>query len=163
MSIDHATAMTTHSPAAVHPAEVPPVTHPTSARSAVKASSPNPGASRNARATRLARRTTADKLRDALMVLCDHQGQIVTHAEKPWASITFAGARHTLTLRFTGIDAVTAGEEFIDALPDHEFTLPGQLVADATIRAVDQRLVRSPEFPAPELVVECELLLLEDA
>lgn len=110
------------------------------------------------RAPHTARRTTADRLREALMALGQHRGQILTHAEKPWASVTFTGARHTFALLFAGEDAVAAGEEFIAELPEHEFTLPGQLVADATVTAADHRLL-----PAARLVVECELLLLEDA
>jgi len=45
----------------------------------------------------------------------------------------------------------------IAELPDHEFALPGQLVADASVSAVDHALA-----PSPRLTVTCELLLLED-
>jgi len=108
---------------------------------------------------RKARRTTpGDRLRDALLRLCDHHGQIVDYNERPWASITFAGSRHTVGVLFAGRDAVEAGERFIAALPEHEFTIPGHLVADATVAEVDHRLV-----PSPRLAVRCELLLLEDA
>ena len=110
------------------------------------------------RLPRRTRRTSADRLRDALLSLCDHQGQLLSHSEKAWASITFAGARHSVSLLFAGEEAVEAGERFIAALPEHEFTIPGQLVADADITEVDHRLL-----PAPRLVVHCELLLLEDA
>ena len=109
------------------------------------------------RPTRL-RRSAGDKLRTAIMVLCDHQGQVLDHTEKAWASITFAGTRHSLSLLFAGEHAVEAGERFVAALPDHEFTIPGQLVADAGIVEVEHRLV-----PSPRLVVRCDLLLLEDA
>ena len=155
MSVDHTARIATQSANTARPAS--PLSAIRSASTA-KASSPRHGATQTAHSPRLARRTTADQLRDALMALGNHQGEVVTHAEKAWASITFAGARHTVTLRFAGADATAAGEEFIDALPDHEFTLPGQLVADATITAADHRLI-----PAPELMVECELLLLEDS
>ena len=104
------------------------------------------------------RRSTGDRLRTALMVLSEHQGQVITHTEKAWASITFAGTRHSLSLLFAGEEAVEAGERFIAALPDHEFAIPGQLVADAGIVEVEHRL-----SPSPRLVVQCNLLLLEDA
>lgn len=110
------------------------------------------------RPARAQRRTTADRLRAALMALADHHGQVLTHTERPWASITFAGARHSLAMLFADEHAVAAGERFIADLPEHEFALPGQLVADATVTGVDHRLL-----PSPRLVVECELLLLEDA
>jgi len=43
-------------------------------------------------------------------------------------------------------------------LPDHEFSIPGQLVADATVSEVT-----SSTLPYPRMVVTCALLLLEDA
>lgn len=102
-------------------------------------------------------RSTGDRLREALMALGDFHGQVISHSERAWASITFAGARHTLALLFAGEEAIEPGERFIAALPDHEFALPGQLVADAAITQADHRLL-----PTPRLVVQCELLLLED-
>ncbi len=103
------------------------------------------------------RRSTGDRLREALLALGDHRGQVLSHTERAWASITFAGGRHTLALLFLGEEGVAAGEAFIAALPDHEFAIPGQLVADAAITEVEHRLL-----PHPRLVVQCELLLLEE-
>ena len=103
------------------------------------------------------RRSATDHLRRALMDLCDHRGQVLTHTEKAWASITFAGTRHRLALLFAGAEAVAAAERFIACLPDHEFAIPGQLVADAGIVEVEHRMV-----PNPRLVVRCELLLLDE-
>ena len=103
-------------------------------------------------------RGTAARLREALLALAEGRAAVLTHNEKNWASITFAGTRHRLDLLFEGVDAVDAGERFIAFLPEHEFALPGQLVADAAVTAVDHRLL-----PAPRLQVSCELLLLEEA
>ena len=97
-------------------------------------------------------------LRDALDRLAGGHGFVLMHSQRAWASITFSGTRHTLTIAFDGSDAVEAGEEFVAALPDHEFSIPGQLVADATVARAEQRTL-----PEPRLMVECELLLLEDA
>jgi len=80
------------------------------------------------------------------------------HSEKPWASATFSGARHHIVLGFEGADAVMRGETYIDALPDHEFTIPGKLVADASIVAVDHTAGAQPR-----LTVEAELLVLDDS
>ena len=110
------------------------------------------------RFARPARRTTSDRVRAALIDLVGTDAQIVSHDEKAWASITFAGTRHTLTLIFEGDDAVAAGEDFLAALPDHEFTIPRQLVADATVREV-----RHVVLPTPRMTVVCELLLLEES
>lgn len=102
-------------------------------------------------------RSAGDRLREALMTLGDFRGQVLRHSEKAWASITFAGARHTLTLLFAGEEAVAAGERFLAALSDHEFAIAGHIVADAAITEADHRLL-----PTPRLVVQCELLLLEE-
>lgn len=104
------------------------------------------------------RRTTADRLRAALLDLGRNKAAVVTHREKAWASVTFEGARHRVTLRFDSPDAVAAGEHFVAALSEHEFAIPGQLVADATVTRVDHTLL-----PQPQMTVECELLLLVDA
>ena len=103
------------------------------------------------------RRTLADRVRSALMQLTGGVGTVLTHEEKAWASITFTGTRHEVVLEFCGPDAVVGGEDLIERLPDHEFALPGQLVADATITKVDHR------FGAMErLEVTAVLLLLEE-
>ncbi|TAD81915.1 MAG: hypothetical protein EAY70_04245 [Sphingomonadales bacterium] len=103
------------------------------------------------------RRTLADRVRAALMQLTGGHGTVLAHEEKAWASITFAGTRHEVVLEFCGPEAVAAGEELIERLPDHEFTLPRQLVADATVTKVDHR------FAAMErLEVTAVLLLLEE-
>ncbi|WP_128893057.1 hypothetical protein [Erythrobacter sp. HKB08] len=104
------------------------------------------------------RRTAADRLRCAILQLAGGRGEVMQHDERSWASVTFSGSRHALRLVFEGEEAVEAGEALVAALPDHEFTLPGHLVADATISAVEHTLV-----PEPRMLVECEVLLLEEA
>ncbi len=103
------------------------------------------------------RRHPTDRLREALRALAGGRATILSHHEKAWASVTFAGSRHRIELAFEGAEAVAAGELFIAFLSEHEFAIPGQLVADAAVVEVDHRLDR------PELRVRCELLLLEEA
>lgn len=103
------------------------------------------------------RATPGQRLRQALQALAGGHALISTHNEHSWASITFAGTRHLLELQFAGEPAVAAGELFIDALPDHEFSIPGQLVADATVVAVDHRVC-----PEISIKVQVEILLLEE-
>ena len=102
------------------------------------------------------RRTVAERLREALLTLTGERAIVLEHDERAWASITFTGARHRLRLRFEGAEAVEAGEQFIAFLPEHEFTIHGQLVADAAVVEVDHRL------EPPLMDVACELLLLEE-
>ncbi len=107
---------------------------------------------------RAAPRHPGTQLVRAVMQLAGGQAEILRHAERPWASVTFSGARHTLVLRFAGAEGCAAGEAFVAALADHEFTLRGQLVADAAVTAVVHDLL-----PEPCMVVDAELLLLEEA
>lgn len=97
-------------------------------------------------------------LLSAVLGLTQGKAELISHQERPWASVTFSGTRHSLTLAFSGDEAVSAGEDFIACLPEHEFAVPGQLVADAAIVRVDHAAL-----PEPRLTVEAELLLLEDS
>lgn len=106
---------------------------------------------------RARRRGPAVRLREAVLTLGAHRGQVLDHDETPWASVTYTGARHGFTLLFAGEEAVDAGEGFIAELPEHEFAIAGQLVADAEVLEVEHRVV-----PSPRLVVRCEVLMLED-
>jgi len=97
-----------------------------------------------------------DRLVEAVMALADGHGEVVEHKARSWASITFSGTRHQLVIDFEGTEAVEAGEELVARLEDHEFSIPGQLVADAAIRAVEH-------VPSTgSLIVHAELLLLEE-
>ena len=109
-------------------------------------------------APRPARRGFAGRLEAALIALAGDAGRVIAHRERSWASVTFAGTRHEVSIAFEGSAAIEGGEALIALLPDHEFALPGRLVADATVSAVDHALA-----PAPRMVVTCELLVLEDA
>jgi hypothetical protein len=103
-------------------------------------------------------RDPSRRLLAALEALGEGRGTVLRHSQRAWASITFAGTRHTLALAFVGEDAIPAGEAFVINLPEHEFALRGQLVADAAVKAVDHVLL-----PEPRLTVEIELLVLDDA
>ncbi len=104
------------------------------------------------------RRTVSDRVREALLMLANGRADLLTHEEKAWNSITFSGTRHEVMLDFNGAEAVTAGEDFIAELPEHEFRIPGQLVADATISEVDHRF-----GTGERMVVTAVLLLLEES
>ncbi|WP_395333577.1 hypothetical protein WBP06_07965 [Novosphingobium sp. BL-8H] len=93
-----------------------------------------------------------------VLTLAGPQAEFRHHAERPWSSATFSGSRHTIALEFTGQPAVDAAEALIAALPDHEFAIPGQLVADATIASVGHET-----GPPPRMIVEVELLLLDES
>ena len=109
-------------------------------------------------ARRTAARTPWMPLLSALLELAGGKAELVRHSERSWASVTFTGTRHTVVLAFAGADSVAGGEQFVDALPEHEFTIPRQLVADAAVLRVDHSML-----PEPRMEVEVQLLLLDEA
>lgn len=56
-----------------------------------------------------------------------------------WQSLTFMGERHKMELRVPGPDADPLARRLTDGLPDAEFSIPGQIVADI-------RLERPPSY-----------------
>jgi len=103
------------------------------------------------------RRGPSDRLREELQALAGGHAEFLAHSEKSWASVTFAGTRHRIDLAFAGDEAIDAAERFIAFLPDHEFAIPKQLVADAAVTSVDHRI-----GPAPRMEMRIELLLLDE-
>lgn len=97
------------------------------------------------------------QLLDAVMRLAGEHGELISHAERPWASATFYGTRHTITLLFSQAEGAAAADAFMEALPEHEFTIRHQLVADAAVTEVTH-----VSLPVERMVVEVDLLLLED-
>lgn len=59
---------------------------------------------------------------------------VVAHRSRPWASATFVGARHELTLE---IDRSRAWGAWTAALPDATLNPRGHLVADLSIERID--------------------------
>ncbi len=98
-----------------------------------------------------------ERLLRAVLALAGPHAELMEHSEAPWASVTFAGTRHTIVLRYQGWEASDAAEELVAALPEHEFTIPRTLVADAAVVRLDQVLL-----PEPRMTVELALLLLDD-
>ncbi len=103
------------------------------------------------------RKSLSDRVSAALFTLTKGKAAILSHTETPWASITFSGTRHEIVLDFKGSEAVETGEDFIANLPEHEFTIPAQLVAEATVTEVDHRFGEDER-----LIVTAVLLLLEE-
>jgi hypothetical protein len=67
-------------------------------------------------------------LTNALLKLAT-PAEIPASRERPWASITFTGARHWVSLSVGPARA----REIAALLPDYEFNLPGHLVADIVV------------------------------
>lgn len=98
----------------------------------------------------------ADALKQELAEISGNAGTLLVHSQRRWGSTSFNGVRHELTYAFDGQQAVQQGELLIALLPDHDFTIPGQLVADATVEVTEHR--QDP----PRLTVTMQLLLVDE-
>ncbi|MCH2486152.1 MAG: hypothetical protein MK010_00195 [Erythrobacter sp.] len=104
----------------------------------------------------LASGRTWGQVRAQILALGAGLGTIDLHSERAWASNTFTGSLHAMTLRFEGYEAVAAGETLRACLPEHEFSIPGQLVADASVVRAEHHTGATPT-----LTIDLELLILE--
>lgn len=75
-----------------------------------------------------------DALRDQLAGLLPPMARVVAHGWRPWASASFAGARHWFDVRGGG-DADAA--PLAQLLATHEWALSGCFVADAGLDIED--------------------------
>jgi len=59
--------------------------------------------------------------------------EIEERSSRPWASITFAGARHRLRLGLRGPRAAASADAFLASLSEREFDLRGHFMADIAL------------------------------
>lgn len=96
----------------------------------------------------------ATQLERALLASAEAAGCPVTTTESDltrWASVTFTGGRHMLTLKGATSPALT---RWIAALPESDFALRGHLVADLSVEAVRRE--------GAEVTVMLEVLTVEE-
>jgi len=77
-------------------------------------------------------RCAADRLARALrrrLADFDCAAAIETRS-RPWASVTFTGERHVLTMRLAGTDADRATDMLLDGIEEREFDLKGHIVIE---------------------------------
>jgi hypothetical protein len=92
--------------------------------------------------TRLPMSPAAAALFRALLARCggDRDRILLTDSRSTdWQSLTFVGERHRFCLRFTGADAEAVADSFCSGLADHEFAIPGQIVADIQVAGTPWR------------------------
>ncbi|MEK6542133.1 MAG: hypothetical protein AABZ45_08450 [Pseudomonadota bacterium] len=77
--------------------------------------------------------SNANHLCRILLTLLGPNAELIEAQERPWASATFSGARHIITLRMRLDSADASAPSALLALPDHEFLLPGEIVADCAV------------------------------
>jgi hypothetical protein len=86
----------------------------------------------------------------ALIARAGGAGEVLQACSRPWASATFIGARHLIRLKVphAAVDALREG------LEEHEFAIPGHLVADV--------VVASRHDAGGFVTLEVEALTIED-
>lgn len=79
----------------------------------------------------------ADGMRVALVNVMTFTGAVTVDSltARPWASITFSGARHRLRISFAGPGAVGAAADVLQRLEALEVAIPGLLLADLALLA----------------------------
>jgi hypothetical protein len=105
------------------------------------------------------RRNPHTRLLRALEAMAEGHGRIGAARSEPWASNTFEGARHLVTLAFSGAGAHDRANRMADALPEATFEISGHIVADVS---VDGRTLDHDEAGAPRAVLELSALTIED-
>ena len=101
------------------------------------------------------RRADAHRLLERALVVKGGNGTTIGPSRsEAWASATFRGARHAITLCLAGDDAPARGARLAEEMDGIEFDLPGHLVADIGVRS------RSEE--ANGVTLEIEALTVED-
>jgi hypothetical protein len=66
-------------------------------------------------------------------------GTVLSSSNAPWASATFQGTRHLVTLQLHGADTAAGSDGFADTLPETLFAIPGHIVADITVDEREDR------------------------
>ena len=73
---------------------------------------------------------------------------------RPWASITFSGERHRLTLCLPGPGAQAAIDSFLDGLGERDFALRGHILADIAAEGITREADGQIRLALEALTVE---------
>lgn len=103
------------------------------------------------------RQDPATLLIRALLVRAQGKAELIEARSTAWASITFAGQRHAIEMKWSGENALADAVAFATGLDGHEFNLRGHIVADIL---VTERAERREGTPQVQMLIEA--LTLED-
>ncbi len=82
--------------------------------------------------------STARKLIRTVLPLFGGGAELIEAREREWASATFCGARHVLVLRSRLARADAPAPAALALLPEHQFSLEGEIVADCAVTRVQR-------------------------
>jgi hypothetical protein len=79
-------------------------------------------------------RSPGSLIASQIEALAANRVTVTMEHERPWASITFSGTRHSFAVDWEGTAEPDGMHNLAKALPDHEFAIPGYFVADILVR-----------------------------
>jgi hypothetical protein len=79
--------------------------------------------------------------------------EVVEATGRPWASVTFSGERHRLTLSIKGPSSRPVADAFLNGLAEREIELRGHILAGITCLA-DERVHNDVRLHLEALTVE---------
>ncbi len=78
-------------------------------------------------------RSPGSLIASQIAALAGNRVTVAMKHERPWASITFTGTRHSFAVEWEGTAEPDEMHNLAKALPDHEFAIPGYFVADILV------------------------------
>jgi hypothetical protein len=78
-------------------------------------------------------RSPGSLIASQIEALAANRVTVAMKRERPWASITFDGTRHSFAVDWEGKAKPDGMHNLARALPDHEFAIPGYFVADILV------------------------------
>lgn len=96
----------------------------------------------------------------ALLSLADGKGQLLSHSEAPWGSVTFSGTRYRMVVAFAGDQSVPTGEAWLASLgglgEGMDLHRDGELIADVAVLWSERTT-----WTTPRLTVHLEALTVQ--
>ncbi len=82
---------------------------------------------------RARQRDPGSSIAEQIQALAGGRVRVILERERPWASITFTGTRHSFVIERTDATAPDDMDNLARALPEHEFAMRGYFLADILV------------------------------
>lgn len=82
---------------------------------------------------KVCRRDPGSLIAGQIEALAGDQARVTIKRERPWASITFTGTRHSFAVNWPEAPSPDERDNIAKAIPEHEFAIPGYFVADMLV------------------------------
>ena len=82
---------------------------------------------------RARQRDPGSSIAEQIQALAGGRVRVILERERPWASITFTGTRHSFVIERTDATAPDDMDNLARALPEHEFAMRAYFLADILV------------------------------